>query len=624
MSESYHLEDDVNQSAYDHQIMRRLFTYISPYRGWLAFATFLLLIVALLSNVTPLLIMWAVDLYINNPDRASADLGQAALNTLQTEDVAKLLNISLLISGLVLLESIIRYFQTLIVSIVGQRTMLEMRVGLFEHLQRMSLRFLDRNPVGRLMTRVTNDIEKIQQTIVTGSIQVISDLMTIVVVLIFMLVINWQLALVALSPVPFVFFTSMMFRKFAHHSFLEIRKKIARLNSFMQENISGMRIVQLFGREAHNSREYSALNADHRDEWMHQVRNFAVYFPLVEFYGTLSMSLIILYCGVQILHLGESITGVASIGTFFGYVFLAERFFAPIRALADRYNQLLEAMASSERVFELLDTPSEIVDPPDAVTPTTLDGSVAFKNVSFAYDDKDWVLKDVSFEVARGEKVAIVGHTGAGKSTIISLLNRFYDVQQGSVEVDGVDVRQYAQQALRSKIGMVLQDVFLFAGTIEENISLFDSNMDPKWIRECAEYVNAAKFINKFPDGYQHHVGERGGNLSTGQRQLLAFARTLAHKPDVLVLDEATANIDTETEELIQDAIAKLMEGRTSIVVAHRLSTVRHANRIILLHHGEIREAGTHEELLAQNGLYRTLYELQYKDQDIKSWQPHE
>jgi ABC-type multidrug transport system fused ATPase/permease subunit len=586
------------------------------------FATALLLVVAVLSNFTPVILMRAVDDYINNGERLAARAGGAAMEDvfarILAADQAGLFRLTLVIAALVLAEALLRYVQILIVSVVGQRTMMEMRIGVFDHLQTMSLRFLDRNPVGRLVSRVTNDVEKIQQTIVTGVVQVVSELFTILVVLIFMVAINWKLALVTVVPIPLVFYSSLLFRKHAQHSFLEVRKKIAQVTAHLQESISGMRVVQLFAREPAVFEEYRVRNADHRDEWLRQVRNFAVYFPVVDFLGTLSTALIIVYTGVVILAQGEEISGVASMGTIYAYVFLAERLFGPIRALADRYNLLLEAMAASERIFQLQDTPPDITDASEALSPAALEGRVEFDGVHFGYEPGQPVLKGVSFAIAPGERVAIVGHTGAGKSTIISLLARFYEVDEGAVRVDGVDVRQYAQAALRRHIGIVLQDVFLFSGSIEENIRLGDRSMPEAHVRACAEHVNAARFIERLPGGYQYDVGERGVNLSTGQRQLLAFARTLAHGPSILVLDEATSSIDTETEGLIQDAIEKLMEGRTSIVIAHRLSTIQHADRILVMHHGEVRESGTHQELLAQGGLYRTLYELQYKDQLVR------
>lgn len=616
MSEGYHHEDEAPQRAYDARLMRRLLGYVRPYRRWMLTAVALLCVVAVISNLTPLLIMWSVDRYIASaPNVPGAGAEHAADTQAADASMDRLFRLTTILAGLIVTEAILRYIQLLIVSFVGQRTMLEMRVGLFNHLQRMPLSFLDRHPVGRLMSRVTNDVERIQQTIVSGVVDVCSDLLTLAAVLCFMFAINWELALISLSPVPLVLVVSALFRKHAQHSFLEIRRKIAGLSAYLQETLSGMRVVQLFRREQACAAEFDRKNADHRDEWFRQVRNFALYFPAVDFLGALSVSLIILYCGVQFLRTEALVSGVASVGTLFGYVFWAERFFGPIRALADRYNMLLEAMASSERVFQLLDTAPDILDKPGAAAPPQCAGRVDFDGVGFAYEEGRPVIQDIDLHIAPGERVAIVGHTGAGKSTLISLLTRFYDVTEGAICVDGVDVRDYEQVALRRKIGLVLQDVFLFSGSIAENIRLGNRDLDDAVVRQCAAYVNAARFIERLPGAYAYDVGERGCNLSTGQRQLLAFARALAHGPRILVLDEATSSVDPESEALIQDAINKLLAGRTSIVIAHRLSTIQHCDRIVVLHHGRIREMGTHQELLALGGLYRTLYELQYRDQ---------
>lgn len=641
MSEGYHMEDELQKRAYDAHLMRRLLGYVRPYRGWIVLATALLLVLSVLGNLAPVLLMHSVDAYIND---AARTLGSAGMAEAAAErDLSGLFRMVLIIAGIVTVQSLLRYAQVFIVALVGQRTMFEMRLGLFGHLQHLSLGFLDRNPAGRLLSRVTNDIEKVQQTIVEGVVAVISDCMTLFVVLIVMFAINWKLACVALAPLPLVVVTSVLFRRYAQHSFLEVRRKIARINAWMQENVSGMRVVRLFNREDANYAEYVACNADHRNEWLRQVRNFALYFPAVEFLGSLATALVILYCGTIMLKTGQATSGQGSVGTIFAFVFLAERFFGPIRALADRYNLILEAMASSERVFQLQDTPPDVCNGPAPVPCERLSGAVSFNHVWFAYPGSPleaptsllgapaspparetdhpgprWVLKDICLDIAPGERVAIVGHTGAGKSTLIHLLSRFYDIQRGHLRIDGVDVRDYDLIPMRRNIGVVLQDVFLFSDTIEENIRLGNPNISREQLEACARHVNAARFIERLPGGYGYHVGERGGNLSTGQRQLIAFARTLAHDPRILVLDEATANIDTETEQLIQDAIAKLLEGRTSIVIAHRLSTVQHADRIVVFHHGEIREMGTHQELLSQGGLYRTLYELQYKDQNAE------
>jgi len=627
LSDGFHLEDEVQTRAYDGALMRRLLGYVKPYSGTIAVAVLLLLVAALAGNIVPWLYMRAIDSCINNPERVQmmAQIKAAGENVppellaqydgLAASDRSQLAFYIAIIAGFMILEAFARYLEMIIVAYVGQKTMYEMRVGVFNHLQRMSLRFLDRNPVGRLLTRVTNDVEKIQATIVTGMVQVASDLFTIVVVLGFMIWVNWELTLVILLTVPFVFATSLVFRKYARMSYLEIRRKIARLNAYTQEMIGGMRVIQLFGREAATYEAFRSRNADHRDEWFRQVRNYAVYFPVIDFLGTLALALIILYHGSTIL--GYQLTGdrAIQIGTFIAFVQWAERLFGPIRALADRYNLLLEAMASSERIFGLLDTPEDIVNKPEAVVPDRLQGAVVFDDVWFNYVPHQPVLKGINLTIKPGERIAIVGHTGAGKTTFINLLSRFYDVEGGRITVDGVDVRDYDKTELRRRIGVVLQDVFLFSGTVEQNIRLGNDALSGERLRECARYVNAAPFIERLPGGYQYDVGERGCNLSTGQRQLLAFARALAHDPQILVLDEATSSVDTASESLIQDAIIKLMEGRTSIVIAHRLSTVQHADRIIVMHHGEIRETGTHQELLAQRGLYYTLYRLQYKDQ---------
>ena len=630
MSAGYHMEDEVQQRAYDSALMRRLMTYLRPYRRWLILALVLLLAASLVSSVSPLLVMYGVDNFLANAERTDlqnriqeadqpdpVQVGELA--GLVKRDLHYLFLLVLLLGSLIVVESVFRYFQLLIVAYIGQRTMFEMRMGLFAHLQTMSLRFLDRNPVGRLMSRVTSDIEKIQQTVVSGGVQVASDFITIFVVLAIMLSVNVRLTLVAIVPVPFIFATSFIFRKYARGSFSEIRKKIAAVSAAMQESISGMRVVQIFGREETNYSRFRTLNAAHRDEWLRQVRYFAIYFPTVEFFSSLSTSLVVFYCSWSFLALGGYESGSASVGTIFAFISLSERLFGPIRALADRYNMLLEAMASSERVFELLDTPADVDDVESPVIRERLEGAVSFQNVHFRYGGGEWILKDINLDIAPGERVAIVGHTGAGKSTIINLVSRFYDVQEGRILVDGVDVRDHEQRALRRRIGVVLQDVFLFSGSIEDNIRLEDHSITDEQVRAAAAYVNAAPFIERLSDGYAHKVGERGCNLSTGQRQLVAFARALAHEPDILVLDEATSSIDTETEMLIQDAINRLLDGdgrrRTCIVIAHRLSTIQHADRIVVLHHGEVHEVGTHQELLARGGLYRTLYELQYKDQ---------
>jgi len=626
VSGAYHVEDEAQQRAYDGRLMRRLMGYVKPYSRWFAVAVVLLFVASMVGNYVPMVMMKAIDQNVNNPERMAlaAEIAQTAthnpaevaeLDAMKQADRRGLFNLMLLIGGLMLAEALFRYVQMVIVAWIGQRTMFEMRMRIFEHLQRMSLRFLDRNPVGRLMTRVTNDVEKVQATIVAGVEQTISDLFTIIVVIGFMFYTNWQIAAIVLSTIPFVFITGMVFRNYARRSYLEVRRKVAELNAFMQENISGIRVVQIFRQEARRLLEFQRLNAGHRDEWFRQIRNFAIYFPVIDFLGTAALALVIFYHGWEVIGEQALGRGDVQIGLFFAYLQWAERLYGPIRALTDRYNVLLEAMAASERIFTLLDTPEDIQNKSNPVRPGNFKGAIEFRDVWFGYDPENPVLKGINLTIQPGERVAIVGHTGAGKTTFINLLSRFYDIQRGAILIDGVDVREYEKTELRKRIGIVLQDVFLFSGTISDNISLGSPEVSRELIELCSAHVNAAGFIESLPGKYDYNVGERGCNLSTGQRQLLAFARALAHSPQILVLDEATSSVDTATEALIQDAIVKLMEGRTSIVIAHRLSTVQHADRIVVMHHGEIREVGTHQELLALRGLYYTLYRLQYKDQ---------
>ncbi len=619
MSGDYHIDDEIQDKQYDARLMRRLLEYLRPFKRPMALATFLLLAATALGTLVPYFNMIAIDRYIQNPARSElgrrVDAAPGAFASQLDTDAHRLTVLMGVMAGLIVLETLMRYAQMMFVTYVGQRTMQDMRLKIFAHLQDMSLRFLDRNPVGRLLTRVTGDVENIQQTIVAGLVQAIGEVVSIVFIFAMMLWLNWRLTLVALSVLPGIVVVSMVFRRYARASYLEIQRRIARLNAFTQENISGMRIVQAFGHEDRAFERYDRLNAEHRDEWVRQVAYFSYYFPAVDFLGALSIALVVLCGGRQILDGQLTAAGPASIGMLYAYMQWTERMFAPIRSLADKYNLLQAAMASSERIFKLLDTVPDIVNAPAPIECTKLRGEVELRGVSFAYEDERWVLKDVSLSIAPGERVAVVGHTGAGKTTLASLLSRFHDVQRGAVLIDGIDVREYEMTSLRTKIGVVLQDVYLFSGSVEFNIRMGDETMSDEHVRRCAEYVNAAGFIERLPGNYGYDVGERGCNLSSGQRQLLAFARTLAFDPQILVLDEATSSIDTETEALIQDATAKLMEGRTCIVIAHRLSTVQHADRIAVMHKGEIRETGTHQELLAQRGLYHTLYELQYRPQ---------
>jgi ATP-binding cassette subfamily B protein len=605
VSFNYHIEDETSQRPYDAVLMKRLLQYLRPHVRLLAIAATLLLLATVLGILSPLITKQVIDGCIGRVTQLDAS---EVLPDVDARSRTLVLLMALMVS-ISVIEAVFQYSLLLVLTFVGQKTLLTMRLKVFSHLQQLSVSFLDRNPVGRLMTRVTNDVENIQQTIVTGMVYSLGEVLSILLVLSVMLVLNWRLTLVTLCAIPLVMIASYIFRKFVRRSYQEVRRKIATVNAYTQEMVSGMKIVQLFGFEDRGFKLYRKLNADHRDEWFRQVRYHATYFPVAETLGALTIAFIILVGGLQVM---ETAT---TIGTVYIYMQLTNRMFGPIRSLTERYNMLQAAMASSERIFRLLDTPPDIVDKPESFAPEEMAGGVKFNNVSFAYEPGEWVLKDVSFHVAPGEHVAIVGHTGAGKSTITALLSRFYDVQKGTIAIDGVNIQDYELSCLRQNTGIVQQEVFLFTGSVDFNIRLGDDSMSSDYVHDCADYVNASGFIEALPEEYDYDVGERGGNLSTGQRQLLAFARTLAHAPRILILDEATSSVDTETEALIQDAVVKLMEHQTSIVIAHRLSTVQHADRIIVLHHGEIREVGTHQELLTHRGLYYALYQLQYKDQ---------
>jgi ABC-type multidrug transport system fused ATPase/permease subunit len=513
-----------------------------------------------------------------------------------------------------LLLVFLRFLADYTMSIVGQRVMFDLRVSLFQHLQRMPFSFYDRNPVGRLVTRITNDVEALNELFSSGFVTLFADFLVLAGITVLLLWRNVTLALVTLSVLPCLLLVTAVFRDHARRFYREQRGHLAHLGAFTQEAIQGMDVNQLFHRERRTQEEYEHINALLTRAFKKSVMAYSVYFPVVETLGKCALAAIIWQASRQIAH-GES-----TYGDFYLFWICLERFFQPIRDIAERYNVLQSAMAAAERIFKVLDTPESIVrvEPEDGRdrcrgVPPSARGRVEFRNVWFAYQGEEFVLKDVSFAVEPGKTVAIVGATGGGKSTIINLMSRFYDPQRGTIEIDGVDVRFYEKQALRRRIGVVLQDVFLFSRSIRDNIRLGETEISPERVEECARVVNADHFIRRLGAGYDQVLTERGGSLSVGEKQLLAFARALVHTPDFLVLDEATAHVDTETERLIQDALGKLFQGRTSIVIAHRLSTVRRADRIIVLHKGEIREEGTHSELIGRRGIYWRLHELEYR-----------
>ena len=596
-------EDEILGKAYDARLMRRLLTYLRPYRWAVALSVLLLLLTAGMDLLGPFFVKIAIDRYIVRGE--GAGIGRLAVFYLAT----------------LLAAFAFRYAQNFIMQVVGQQVMYDLRLALFTHLQRLAVSFFTRNPVGRLMTRITNDVDTLYEMVTSGVVTVIGDLVMLSGIVIAMLLLDWRLALLAFAVLPVLVVTTFTFQSRMRDSYRAVRIRIARINAYLNENIMGMPVAQLFNRGLKNFRRFDDLNRDHLDANLEATRYMALFFPLAGFFGAVATALLIWYGG------GEVVQGAVTLGVLVAQIQYTERFFRPIQDLAEKYNILQGAMASSERIFRVLDEPVTVEDPPDPVILDRVRGEVEFRDVWFAYDDDpgaadgepEWVLKGVSFRIRPGESVAFVGHTGAGKTSIINLITRFHDPQRGQVLVDDVDVRRLGQRELRRHVGLVLQDVFLFSGTVASNIRLGDLDISDEQIRRAAEFVNAQRFIERLPDGYQTEVVERGATLSAGQRQLIAFARALAHNPEILlVLDEATSSVDTETEILIQDAVARVLRGRTSIIIAHRLSTIQNVDRILVMHKGRIVEEGGHRELLARGGIYTKLYQLQYRDQEVR------
>ena len=590
-------EDEILGKAYDARIMRRLLTYVRPYLRVGLLAMLLLVLVSLIDLAGPALTKYAIDNYIV-PQTHNLTTSQRESGTLTIASIY----LCILILGLTL-----RYLHVLLLSIVGQHIMFDMRSQMFAHLQRLSLSYFDHNPVGRLMTRLTNDDDSLNEMFTSGAISIFGDVLTIFGVTIALLVINWQLALVTLIVMPPLLWIAAYFRVAMRDNFRAIRVRLARINAYVAENIAGMSIIQLFNREQRNYEQFDVLNCDYLQQSIRSLLYFILFSSITNFFSALAVALIIWYGG------GRFLVGALTLGALVAYLQYVDRFFLPIRDLAEKYNILQSAMASSERIFKVLDEPLTVQDPVRPREFGKVQGEIEFRDVWFAYNPGEWVLKGISFKIRPGERVAFVGATGAGKTSIISLMSRFYDVQKGAIYVDGIDVREVRQKDLRKHIGTVLQDPFIFSGTIASNIRLHEEQISDELIRKAAEYVNAAHFIEQLPHTYDEEVRERGAGLSVGQKQLLAFARAIAFNPEILlILDEATSSVDTETEVLIQDALGKLMTNRTSIIIAHRLSTIRNVDSIIVLHKGRIVEQGSHEELLHRQGVYRKLYEFQY------------
>ena len=586
-------DEEVLGKAYDSRLMRRLIGYLRPYRKEVLFAFLLLVLDAALETVPPLLTMLAIDRYIAVGNAAGlAVVAGAYVLTLAVKLATE-------------------FVQALTLQRTGQRIMFDLRTQIFTHLQSLSPSFYDHNPVGRLITRVITDVDVLNELFSSGLVSVFGDVFTLLGIIVAMLLLDWRMALVTLLVLPIIALATGIFRLKARDSYRRVRLAIARINAFLNEHITGMSVVQLYNRERKSAARFAKINEDHRLANMDSVLAYSWFYPVIELLSSIALGLIIWYGG------GRMIQGAMELGALVAFIQYSERFFRPIADLSEKYNILQSAMASSERVFTLLDTPVEVSNPASPVRPSSApSGDIEFRNVWFAYNKEDWVLRDVSFRVNPGESVAIVGHTGAGKTTVTSLLMRFYDVQQGEILLDGCNIASLDLAYLRRSFAVVLQDVFLFSGTLESNIRL-GSDISHERILAAVRDVNLMPFIETLPDGLSHEVNERGTTLSAGQRQLLAFARALAHDPQVLILDEATSSVDTETEIQIREAIDRLMEGRTSIVIAHRLSTIQKCDKILVMHKGRVREAGTHQELLAQRGLYYKLYQLQYKDQEI-------
>jgi ATP-binding cassette subfamily B protein len=586
---SFH-EEEVLGKAYDARLMRRLLRYLRPHKWYVAGALLALIGDAVTQLAPPYLVKIAIDQYI-----ARGDL--AGLN------IIAIVYLAVLVAAFSL-----EYAQTYMMQMMGQRIMFDMRMQIYRHLQRLDLSFYDRNPVGRLMTRVTTDVDVINDLFTSGVVAAFGDLFMLVGIMVTLLWMDWRLALIAFSVLPLILVLAQWFRHNVRDSYRKVRLRIARINAFLNEHINGMATVQLFRREQVNYGRFELINREHRDANVEQIFYYAVFLPAVEFVAAIATALILWFGG------GFVLSNTLTLGSLVAFILYAGRFFRPISDMSEKFNTLQAAMASSERIFQLLDTPVAIQSPIEPKAQTVKPKAhIVFDNVSFAYKSDDEVLRNVSFEVRPGERVGIVGATGAGKSTLISLLLRFYDVTSGRILIDGVDVREMDLAALRKMFGLVLQDVHLFSGTIAGNIRLGDESIDDRAVREAARAVHAHRFIEALPGGYDAPVAERGATLSVGQKQLLSFARALAFNPAVLILDEATSSVDTETELLIRDALRVLMSGRTTVAIAHRLSTIQDMDKILVFHKGKLREAGSHQQLLAMRGIYYKLFQLQYK-----------
>jgi ATP-binding cassette subfamily B protein len=619
-------EEEVLGKAYDSRLMKRLLTYLRPYKWQTLLAVIAIILKAGMDVIGPYLTKTAIDKYLVHTHYNS--LLDPWLSNVPLVGIAQ---VSVMYVSALGLSFIFEFVQTYMMQWTGQKAMFDLRTQIFAHLQQLHIGFFDKNPVGRLVTRVTSDVDALNEMFTSGVVAIFEDIFVLFGIIVIMLKMSWWLALITFAVLPIIFVATMIFRKKVRESYRRIRTAIARINAYLQEHVSGIVVLQLFNRERRSFEEFEIVNKQHMEAYKDAILAHAVYYPVVEILSATAIACVIWFGGNSVLR------DAVSLGVVVAFMQYAQRFFRPIQDLSEKYNILQSAMASSERIFKLLDTPVEVLAP---THPKKVDGPgvIEFDHVWFAYKQVsaegpeagisdgdsaqinvgwDWILRDVSFTIQPGETVAIVGHTGAGKTTIISLLLRFYDVQRGAIKVDGVDVREMAIEDLRRRFGVVLQDPFLFSGTVEDNIKLGSPWIEDEAIEKAAEDVNVADFIRTLPDGFKEKVRERGSTLSTGQKQLISFARALAHNPRILVLDEATSSVDTETEVRVRNALSKMVEGRTSVIIAHRLSTIQQADKIIVMHKGKLREMGSHQELLANRGIYWKLYQLQYKDQEV-------
>ncbi|MES2558432.1 MAG: ABC transporter ATP-binding protein [Bacteroidota bacterium] len=576
-------------SAFNFSLLRRIYALASPYKVKLIIAVLLVVLMAFLGPVRPFLIQYTLD------------------HDVADGDTPGLINMSLLIFGLLIFQSLIQVWSTVLTNFLGQTVIKDLRNQVYSYLTGLRLKFYDRTPVGTLVTRTISDIETIADVFSEGLINITGDVLQIVFILILMFYSDWRLTLVSLSVLPFLFYAGYLFKESVRKSFEEVRTEVAKLNTFVQEHIQGMQIVQIFNREEKELIRFNTINKRHRDANIRSVFYYSVFFPVVEIIAAISTALIVWYGAKEVI--GET----TSIGTMIAFIMYINLFFRPIRQLADRFNTLQMGMVAAERIFKLIDDP-EHTEPTGTERIGSIEGSIEFHKVWFGYAPGEYVLKDINIKVAHGQTVALVGATGAGKSSIINLLSRFYEIEKGTILMDGIDLKTLEVQSLRKHIAVVLQDVFLFSGTVMENIRMFNKNITDQEIIETSKLLGAHEFITKLPNGYHQEVRERGATLSVGQRQLISFVRAMVIQPKVLILDEATSSVDNETEQVIQQAIQIMMHGRTSIVIAHRLSTIQYANEIIVLDKGEIVERGTHQQLLSIDGFYKRLYDLQFAE----------